>query len=396
MKLVILILVICIASTKGAGIEIKSPPHPGPSFFINIVGGIGQTFLGFVLGFSHARFLGERRIFTLPDGTKLGGLLFESKHAQAEPLIIANFGVLADSLSNPAPSFIRFIVKPDKLHASVLIVDGGVSESFYKLNHNIDIGGYDEGRSLVELASILPQYGIKYSSLHLMGVSLGGNAVLQALIEAARLKYNFFSSAAIFSGALNEEASTQAVLTAFGHPLLGLPDRTRLSEGGKIILEAALETIHLGSTFYGTKSKYSFPSPWQNVGEFFYNGFKKRISFLKGESIKKFPWNPKISLKSVAQYVQTSSTVGLQGINHIHIPVLIVQAQDDPIVAFGAFKTIQNNSLHNPNIETLGTRDGGHWGFITAYGPTWVEQLIKKMLIAGKRLQKRRKFAQQH
>jgi len=51
-------------------------------------------------------------------------------------------------------------------------------------------------------------------------------------------------------------------------------------------------------------------------------------------------------------------------LRHIRVPTLIIQAEDDPLIPFAAFRS--SGIGQNPALNLLATRYGGHAGFLTA------------------------------
>ena len=378
------IAALCVAAflaTTGNAVEIqRSVKTPAPHFYLaDIMGGIGQTALSNLFSVPRDEYTRANRVFTLGDGTQLGALYFPTQHPEKSPLIIANFGLFTNRRSHPAAGFIRYIIKSGQLHASVLIVDSATSAAFFIRNGELSIGGYDEGRILVELADALVKSGVHFSSLHLLGVSLGGNAVLQALIEDARLGGKRFSSAMVFNAVLNEEESSQAVLSAFGHPLAGLPEKEHYGLEGWLIIDTMFS--HFNDKLLA-RGEPPAPPPWQTKGEFFYTEFESRLQTINlGMAWPMNPsWNHMVATDSVEDYIRTSSALAQQQIDRIHVPVIVVQSKNDPIVPYEQFTELQNAEIKNPYIETLSTSEGGHWGFMATYGPKWVRQLVQRML----------------
>jgi hypothetical protein len=65
-------------------------------------------------------------------------------------------------------------------------------------------------------------------------------------------------------------------------------------------------------------------------------------------------------------------------VHRIHVPTLVVTAEDDPFVPPGLFRDRQLTG--NPSVTTVGCAHGGHCAFIGAPAPGddgyWAERVI--------------------
>ena len=69
---------------------------------------------------------------------------------------------------------------------------------------------------------------------------------------------------------------------------------------------------------------------------------------------------PSFGFGDAANYYRTQSAIGY--LDRIRVPVLLIQAKDDPLVPFAIF---ESGAVHgNPRIELLVTEHGGHLGFL--------------------------------
>ncbi|MBY0357944.1 MAG: alpha/beta fold hydrolase [Candidatus Obscuribacterales bacterium] len=87
------------------------------------------------------------------------------------------------------------------------------------------------------------------------------------------------------------------------------------------------------------------------------------VSFLRNiKSIRAFDDRytaPDGGYENASHYYHTASSVHL--LKHINIPIMLVAAEDDPLVPFQSFNSIAG---HNKNIQMITSRYGGHGGFI--------------------------------
>ena len=69
--------------------------------------------------------------------------------------------------------------------------------------------------------------------------------------------------------------------------------------------------------------------------------------------------------RGAAEYYATQSACHF--LDGIRVPVLLVQAKDDPVIPFAIFE--RPEALRNPHIELLAVEHGGHLGFVARRGP---------------------------
>jgi hypothetical protein len=196
----------------------------------------------------------HRITLPLSDGTTLEGVLFVDESQGLRPLVIADFGLMSTARAGFSGNFINEIVKKGKLNANFLAVNDMTSADFYAANSNLGIGGYDAGRLLIEVADQVVAMGVPFSSLHLLGESLGGLAALEALIEDQRQGMQRFQSAITFSGVLNEEQATQSLFETFGRPLAGI-NAPKLPIEGTMFIGASLIGFDQGLDADGLSSQ---------------------------------------------------------------------------------------------------------------------------------------------
>jgi pimeloyl-ACP methyl ester carboxylesterase len=308
--------------------------------------------------------------FILTGGLKIGGLLYVDPSQGTRPLVIADFGLLSSRENGLGEAYVQKIFFAGKLNANLLILDDVTGSDFYLNNNRVSLGGYEAGRVLVLLAEALQKSEVPFSSLHLLGESLGGLAVWQALLEDARVGKNYFKSAISFSGVVDEASSTASVMSSFGYHLSNLSGPS-LSWLGGVFLEQAL----LGfDEAIGPSQPANALLSVLDAGAFFYERFAQALRQTAPEN-----WNPEVKRDSVESYLETSSAL-VQKLKNIRVPYIVVHAQNDPVVDFAQFESFAGSQAHNPNVLTLATPAGSHCGFIGAYGADWVADLLNRNL----------------
>jgi predicted alpha/beta-fold hydrolase len=360
------------AAQVGWAQEMANPPVGRPLSTGDEIHGVVSTIIPQFKPLAPDEIKGEK-VYVLGDGTKLPTLFYPGTAPGPRPLIIANFGLFTDKASGAIGRFIRNLVLTGKIGADFLLVSNVTSATFYSENHEFGLGGYDEGKLLVELTEQIRGDHFENSSIELMGVSLGGNAVLQALIEDARLGRDDFQSAIVFSAVLNEGESSASLLSAFGHPIAA-PYGPPLTEGGSLL--AKVLVLGLKKTLKAEGQPYGF-SIGQS-GSVFYDNFKERLSRLHALSCVDESWNPQVSMDSVEDYLTTSSALVDAEIDQVKVPLIVVHAKNDPLVPFIQFADFAKREEANPRISTLAVDQGGHFGFASAYGDSWLNDLITR------------------
>ncbi len=120
-------------------------------------------------------------MFHLPGNVKLKGILGLKGDSKPRPLIIVRLGIFAgieDFYADRAWAMMLFEQSP----FNVLLVENMTNTDFVENNSRFSFGGYDEGIQNIHLAKYFknPKEPIStlVSSVHYMGISLGGHGVL--------------------------------------------------------------------------------------------------------------------------------------------------------------------------------------------------------------------------
>lgn len=139
-------------------------------------------FLTIDLNFHKHPFL-NRIQFNLPNGVRLQGLLALKGDLKARPIIVMRMGVYTNVDEANAERFFMmswFEQGP----FNVLFLDNISGALFIDQNKGISFGGYDEALQNIQISRLLkdPQQPLSkiISSVHLSGLSLGGNGALYA------------------------------------------------------------------------------------------------------------------------------------------------------------------------------------------------------------------------
>ena len=86
---------------------------------------------------------------------------------------------------------------------------------------------------------------------------------------------------------------------------------------------------------------------------------------------------PSFGFRNAAHYYETQSA--LRFVPHIEVPVLMIAAQDDPLVPFDSYH--DPVLAANPRIQLVAPRHGGHLGFLSRKPPRfWSDEVIANWL----------------
>ena len=122
-------------------------------------------------------------VFKLPGGTKLKGLLALKGDLKKRPFVIVRLGVFSNVEEFLPERFLLMQLFEQGL-ANVLVLENTTGADFIANNQRWAIGGYDEGLQNMQVVRLLKNSSSPFSklisSIHLVGVSLGGHGVLYA------------------------------------------------------------------------------------------------------------------------------------------------------------------------------------------------------------------------
>lgn len=129
-------------------------------------------------------FLASSRVKTLliplSGGRKIPATLAMKESGRSRPLVVVKAGVF--STSGEEPSLRNYMIHLfDQSPFNVLLVSNQTGMDYLYQNKYVSLGGWSEGQETIEIAQWLysqPDIGPTISSLHLMGISLGGNAAV--------------------------------------------------------------------------------------------------------------------------------------------------------------------------------------------------------------------------
>lgn len=116
----------------------------------------------------------------LPDGTKVPGILALKQDPRPRPLVIVKCGVFCSAAQTPSmKSYLMHLFDQSPFNVLLLANQTGMDYIYY--NKKVTLGGWSEGYEALQIGRWMQEsweYKDRISSVHFMGISLGGNAAV--------------------------------------------------------------------------------------------------------------------------------------------------------------------------------------------------------------------------
>lgn len=288
----------------------------------------------------------------LPDGTKVPGVLALKNDTRPRPLVIVKCGVFCSAAQTASvKNYLMHLF--DQSPFNVLILANQTGMDYIYHNKRISIGGWTEGYEVLQVGKWMQEeweHRNRISSIHLMGISLGGNA-------------------AVFGASYNDIYRLQNGKKVFNSvtaicPVVSLkPTLEKLYDGllvGKVFATTTKEHFLEAKKYIKDvpdliseetlpKNRRAYPAL---IGQLAAESMSRRgynidgVTFLKKNNF----WN----LPSV-----------------IETPMLVWASRDDSVVSNRLnAQTIQYDDRYEqlPNVGILNLKYGQHCGFSSVYG----------------------------
>ncbi|WII71374.1 hypothetical protein QJS83_12965 [Bdellovibrio sp. 22V] len=135
----------------------------------------------------------------LPNGTRIPGILALKQDPRPRPLVIVKCGVFCSA--GPTASMKSYMMHLfDQSPFNVLLLANQTGMDYIYLNKTVTLGGWSEGYEAIEIGKWMQEkweHRDRISSVHFMGISLGGNAAVMGaafndkyLLSNGRKVYN--------------------------------------------------------------------------------------------------------------------------------------------------------------------------------------------------------------
>lgn len=308
---------------------------------------------------------------TLSDSRVLFGFLTLKPDLRARPLIIAQCGLFCNlSDSSTHRNFIAHFFDESPFH--VLTLGSITGKDFQRANGIPALGGFDEGRQIYQVAQFLRSsqspFHDRISSVHAVGVSLGGQAALYSALYDSMNGQNTLQSAIALCPVVSLKNSMTDIYA--GNPIgivarfltvLQLREVFRyipilgelLDISERLTRQQVFDSLSLAATvFYQRKTA---ETPW-DLKPFLSQSIASREDF--------WAWN------------QFSDFA-----HHLTTPTMVVAAQDDRIVRTPANSGLLTNEKSQAlNVVTL--QKGDHCGFAEANGWANISTLLREYVLS--------------
>lgn len=128
--------------------------------------------------FSHPQV--KEFVVKLADGTRVPGILALKQDPRPRPLVIVKCGVFCSAVQTASlKSYLMHLFDQSPFNVLLLANQTGMDYIYY--NKRVTLGGWSEGAEAIEVGKWMLekwQHKERISSLHFMGISLGGNAAV--------------------------------------------------------------------------------------------------------------------------------------------------------------------------------------------------------------------------
>ena len=308
----------------------------------------------------------EEREFTLPYNIHVGALV-KIVDPQA-PYILSTHGFLSDKEANAVRNYLGVSERYLQNYNQV-ILDHPTSSAFVAANKQAAFGGKEEGYMLTKVAQQLKAEGA--TSVHLLGVSLGGLGVLHAAFRGKETIDSVVAFSAV-TDMLDIPAAALRTVTPDGACGERYQSWSTLSTaiGLRDLLPPLLDAAH-------TFPEYKDAS-FENVCDFFFKTKRyeneEYMKELYAPYIERKILPDRLPVNTVEYLAQSNASLIAQ---HIEVPVFLIHAADDPAVSPAHYHNFMLAAKGNDFVQGMILRNGGHNGFTAAYGRRWEGCVLK-------------------
>lgn len=290
-------------------------------------------------------------------GFKIRGQLFLKADKRPRPLVIFNGGLQSDIGDPPVTMAMMYLFEEGPFN--VLTLGSTTGHDFESDNETLSFGGYQEGRQLIEMARYVRQHkeiSSRVSSIHVIGVSLGGHGALYAslfnrYLGEGKLVSSFLAGCPV----VNLESSVRQLYTGGG--LVGRVAHSRLFEQ---IGELAHKIPVLGKLIEGRPRREKL---YEVLSE---QALEVYRDFTRDESLRPYPYQ-RVWVDRVEKLWDVNNFLKVQHL--VQSPTLIFSSANDPVVRTEE-NTARLAALTNRSaaIQIVPLPKGGHCDLWAAYG----------------------------
>lgn len=315
--------------------------------------------------------------FTYDKNKYLARGILGLKDNQKRPLVIVKNGLYGQANEESiSKNFFMHLFDESPFH--VLFLGNMTGKDFLLDNGHVALGGYDEGRQLHEVIKQLLDtktgYGNLIEDVHMVGVSLGGNAAL-------------FSS--LYSSYLHSSSATKLKSVIAVCPVVNLEKSFNHMFSGSIVgrVNGLYANSYVKDVFNGVPDLAYFLTPgkyWTRSEVS--NAISGSASYHYIRKTQNDPWDylPFVGDKiSSVQDVWDRNNF-LDFAKDIRVPTLVLHSNDDPIVRSKENSNLLSGVLgaSNSHLGIVGFDNGGHCGYNVANGWPTMSTMLREFILS--------------
>ena len=359
------IVSLALVSTAVQAEPLLNAPGEGDPSLISILLPWLSTAIAQVTNLKRSNYRAEEREFILADGSRVGGLFFD--RPDSDRILICTLGFNADIWSGTDAEVVTELVGYGLINAKVLVLDHPISAGFYGRNGYLSLGGWDEAQMLLEIIPQALELASGINHVHFLGVSMGANGVINAILEEQRRGTHVIESAITFSADTDFSEVPARQLAVFGKDNPWAPI-AKTKDPEPLFTKYAMNLTNQRYMQVAGELGHPVKIPLADFGKFYYRAFEKRLPMIAARAPS---W---VDASSVESYIR--STDLYPQLDSIRRPLIMVHAKDDVLVPYTQHQEVMRRTASNPWVLTHHTRRGGHWAFTVAYGREWVAKMI--------------------
>ncbi len=312
--------------------------------------------------------------------TIVRGLLALKDDKKPRPLVIIKVGLFS-SLSSTPPPILFFMHLFDEAPFNVLLLNSDTGDEYYIDNKRLSLGGLGEGRQLIQIAQWLrtTQSGLsnRISSLHMLGMSNGGHAVLYAAAYNGHSKAGASSnkgpldSVTALCPMINFQRSTEYILRDASVFLSAYFRRTMkkyLNRAAQYV-PSLEERIRLAGRLDRAKDIIGVYTG-QLLGE--YKGFSPEWYL---PPFKDGQISTANQLYNVNNFIEKSSLV--------KIPTLVWSTKNDSVIEYSKNAGPLKAKNQNSKVAVLGTKYGNHCEYSARFGWSLTSRVLTSYILSN-------------
>ncbi len=293
------------------------------------------------------------------------------KSVEKRPIVIVKCGIFCDggsSFTNDSLTSAIFDSGPFHL----LMLSNHTGAVNISNNKRVSMGGFVEGQEIVEIANWVKNYSSfkdLVSEIHVLGISLGGNAALFSGIYNDNLEEKLISSVIGYCPVVNmknsiKDASSKGIMSAY----------VRLKIR-RLVKDNVDSIDYLRDIFDFNFIKYRKLLPEALA--------LSTIEYINSLDNRKFlkPFSG-IKLESIEDYHYYNDFK--QHLGSLNTPTFVWASKNDPVVRYNRNTGLINNFdiKRNNNIQVVGVNKGSHCAMQESYGAYTISKVLTNFFMS--------------